>query len=176
MFYNNIDVNGAPDENSMIEELKQDKLKSELCIGVVFNTIYNNSLPKNFKYKLRVCSELPIELYDEQKNGYAADTLSEYWPFTPMQMCLDEVYIKLAQPIRRFTFNMSIQQMPYPPYAKFNTKLIDGSRSVFEDVFNNVLLIVLCIEISFPTNEKHIGVNVCMPINNYCVIYLNIID
>lgn len=54
---------------------------------------------------------------------------------------------------------MSIQRMPYPPYVK-----IDEADIVLREVISTFAVIAfvipLCIEVSYASKEKFIGVNV----------------
>lgn len=51
--------------------------------------------------------------------------------------------------------------MPYPPYIKVDKDAVI-TGDTFAELARLVFLIILCVEISFPANEKYIGINVCI--------------
>ncbi|XP_011705351.1 PREDICTED: uncharacterized protein LOC105460562, partial [Wasmannia auropunctata] len=65
---------------------------------------------------------------------------------------------------------MSIQQMPYPPYIQMD--VADTVLRIAIATFAVMAFIIpLCIEVSYSTKEKFIGVNVLMAMNGVKVVY-----
>lgn len=58
-----------------------------------------------------------------------------------------------------FFFQMTTQQMPYPPYIFIDTATQVAGQA-FAELARLAFLVVLCVEVTFPTNEKYIGINV----------------
>jgi len=57
------------------------------------------------------------------------------------------------------TFQMSIQRMPFPPYVKID--VIDTILREMISIFAVIIFIIpLCVEASYASKEKFIGVNV----------------
>lgn len=141
---------GYPDEKSMTEAIESEE------IGIIFETIIDNSLPKNFKYRLKSSSILPIyNLYnldsdDERKNLYN--------DWIPVQLCIDKAFINLStnNTEKNIKTSFSIQQMPYssPEHVKLYKKY-----TFYTLLIEIIIIIVASLEISFPANEKHAGID-----------------
>lgn len=143
-------------------------------VGIVFQNNFNDISLKNFKYKVIISEPLSTDLYGPGDNevNYRVknDLIARNRLITQVQWCLDEAYIKMVKPNSRFKVNMAIQQMPYPPYIKSNPDnaiLLSFVATLSAFVF----LIISSIEISFPANEKFIGINVSI-VQDDCDIYL----
>lgn len=167
-------VFGSADEATMLAEFARDESVEKeydiTPIGIVFETIVNNTLPTIFKYKLRTSSlRVPTQLYDPLENGDHANDIMANDQLLPVQLCLDRAFIKnitypsTADP---YTAKISIQQMPYPPYNQIGLVGFIGAQALAEFA-RLMLIIVTCVEITFPANEKNIGVNVSYSILNY---------
>ncbi|KAH0563706.1 hypothetical protein KQX54_004924 [Cotesia glomerata] len=159
------DVVGSKDEESLIAELQRDFLTSDVapqCVGVIFDSQENST---RLKYKLRVSSLMPSELFDSQENSDLANIQFLKAPLIQVQMCLDQAYIDYVVPNPKFNRSeLTIQQMPYPPYIKVDKDAVI-TGDTFAELARLVFLIILCIEISFPANEKYIGINILMSVN-----------
>ncbi|KAK0158992.1 hypothetical protein PV328_009925 [Microctonus aethiopoides] len=160
----------SKDENNMVKDFHRDKAKNQFmgdCIGIIFESIPNNkTLPKLFKYKLRSSVEAPAELYDPEVNGNIAkyDSFGRHTSTVQVPLCLDKSYIKQVKPNALYQTKISIQQMPYPPYLKVD-RVVSTSGTTFADLSRLAFLVVLCVEITFPANEKLIGINILMSVN-----------
>ncbi|KAH0563705.1 hypothetical protein KQX54_004911 [Cotesia glomerata] len=148
------DVVGSKDEESLIAELQRDFLTSDVapqCVGVIFDSQENST---RLKYKLRVSSLMPSELFDSQENSDLANIQFLKAPLIQVQMCLDQAYIDYVVPNPKFNRSeLTIQQMPYPPYIKVDKDAVI-TGDTFAELARLVFLIILCIEISFPANEN----------------------
>lgn len=51
--------------------------------------------------------------------------------------------------------------MPYPPFIYVNEQTLMGGQFISE-LARLAFLIIMCVEVKFPTNEKYIGINVSM--------------
>ncbi|KAF7992262.1 hypothetical protein HCN44_001587 [Aphidius gifuensis] len=162
-------VFGSPDEATMLAEIARDQSiekEDELItpIGIVFETIVNDSLPTIFKYKIRTSFEFRRGLYDPLENGDDADLVDDD-PMLPVQICLDKVFIeKMSKNKTAYDTTMFIQQMPYPPYNKIGLADYIGAQALAEFA-RLMLVIVTCVEMTFPANEKNIGINILMSVN-----------
>ncbi|XP_063977334.1 uncharacterized protein LOC135162614 [Diachasmimorpha longicaudata] len=165
-------VNGALTEETMIKDLTKDQVANKDhvdALGVVFETVVNNSIPNNFKYKIRMGSDLKRDLYDPEENGNLADHILMGSPIVPLQLCLDEAFINWVaststSKVKKYKPEISIQKMPYPPYTRVDRGTAIGGDT-FAEIIRFIFLIILCIEISFPANEKYIGINILMSVN-----------
>ncbi|XP_014296992.1 phospholipid-transporting ATPase ABCA1 [Microplitis demolitor] len=159
------DVIGSKDEDTLIAELQRDFSTSEYppeCVGIIFESSGNSTL---LKYKLRVSSLMPSELFDSEENSIQANFQFLKVPLVQVQMCLDQSYINLTVPEPKFHIpEITIQQMPYPPYIKVDKDAVI-TGDTFAELARLVFLIILCVEISFPANEKFIGINILMSVN-----------
>uniref|UniRef100_A0A0C9QB95 ABCA3_5 protein n=1 Tax=Fopius arisanus TaxID=64838 RepID=A0A0C9QB95_9HYME len=165
-------VDGAPDEDTMIKDLTKDQVLNKDhvdALGVVFETVVNDTIPNHFKYKIRMGSALRKELYDPEENGHLANYILMGSPIVPLQLCLDEAFINWvsstsSSKVQKYTPEISIQQMPYPPYTRVDKGTAIGGET-FAEIIRFIFLIILCVEISFPANEKYIGINILMSVN-----------
>ncbi|XP_015109411.1 ATP-binding cassette sub-family A member 2 isoform X2 [Diachasma alloeum] len=167
----NLNFSGAVDEETMVKNLTMDQVENfpVESLGIVFETIIDDSVATNFKYKFRTKGALQKDLYDPEENGNIANNFMWPPPVVPVQLCLDEAYInwvstKFSSEPRQFEPNISIQQMPYPPYTKVDRGTAIGGK-IFSEIIKFVFLIILCVEIAYPANEKHIGINILMFVN-----------
>lgn len=164
-------VTGAINEETMVKDLIKDQtgqnsLFPKPSLGIVFETIIDDSVPKHFKYKFRTPRTLTKDLYGPDENGQVANYLSG--SMIAVQMCIDEAYINWvaissSEPIKNQP-NISIQQMPYPPYTRIDKGTAIGGQ-IFGEVIKFIFLLMLCVEIGFPANEKFTGVNILMSVN-----------
>ncbi|KAK0162596.1 hypothetical protein PV327_006362 [Microctonus hyperodae] len=160
----------SQDENSMVKDFHRDKAKDKFmgdCIGIVFESIPNNkTLPKLFKYKLRSSIDAPSDIYDTEVNGDIAKygSFGHHVSTIQVPLCLDKSYIKQAKPNALYKTKISIQQMPYPSYIKVD-RVVSMSGTTFADLSRLAFLVILCVEITFPANEKLIGINILMSVN-----------
>ncbi|XP_015109409.1 retinal-specific ATP-binding cassette transporter [Diachasma alloeum] len=166
-----LNVSGAVDEETMVQQLTKDYAEdayiSSKSVGIVFETVVGDSMPRHFKYKIRTGNPLQGDLYDPRENGNMANEF-QYSSTLAIQLCLDEAYINWVSESssgpRRYTPKISIQQMPYPPYTKADKGLPIGGQ-FFSEIIKFIFLIILCIEIGYPSSEKYIGINVLMSVN-----------
>ena len=56
---------------------------------------------------------------------------------------------------------MSIQKMPYPSYIK-DGRVAKSTGLLISGLATFTFFVILCVEATFPTNEKYIGINVSM--------------
>ncbi|XP_011306970.1 retinal-specific ATP-binding cassette transporter, partial [Fopius arisanus] len=162
-------VNGTVDEDTMVKDLISDSSRSSYMtsIGIIFETLSGNSVPTNFKYKIRSRDPLRMDLYDSQENGMLADTFN-FSPIMALQLCVDEAYIdwvsESSSQFKKLQPKIFMQQMPYPPYTKMGADMSIGTQA-FSEIIKFIFLIILCIEMAYPANEKHIGINILMSVN-----------
>lgn len=112
--------------------------------GIVFENVDKNSsdIPKNFKYKIRSTSLgwntnkfFPDILVSGPMNG--GDNYI-YNGFLSIQMAIDKVYLKMANPSKKSNYEVVLQKFPYPSYVQ-------------DDIFKTVFQVVMpiCTMLSF---------------------------
>lgn len=152
---------GSDSEDTMLASITREQATNSQMtfLGVVFNNFEGVGLPKKIKYKVRTSSKLPDELYQKVENGHAASMTFYSVPFTPMQMCLDKAIIAKTSSASSINITMTTQEMPYPPYVRSSPGVsIDSTAFI-------AFLVILCVEATYPTNEKYIGINILMSVN-----------
>uniref|UniRef100_A0A6V7M8L4 ABC transporter domain-containing protein n=1 Tax=Bracon brevicornis TaxID=1563983 RepID=A0A6V7M8L4_9HYME len=155
-------VKGTVDEKQLIDELAEFKSDIHAVLGVVFNGNVT-SLGKNFNYKIRIDSELPETFYSPEEDGTFAGSL-EKTSILPLQLCLDEAYLKMVLKNDTKLPQINVEQMPYPAYTKID-KWMQIAGNVFLELIRFCFVIILYVEITFIAEEKHIGVNILMAVN-----------
>ncbi|TGZ53371.1 phospholipid-transporting ATPase ABCA3 [Temnothorax longispinosus] len=163
-------MEGFVNETEMINTYTRSQAQNPIVsvVAVVFEQ-YNEPA---IKYKIRHSWEIPNDLYQSVSHGERISSSPTVYfdmiPFTQVQICLDEVLIKQAAPDSNV--KMSIQRMPYPPYVKIDEADVMLRKGISQFVVL-VFVIPLCIEASYATKEKFIGVNVLMAMNGVKLAY-----
>ncbi|XP_043287897.1 phospholipid-transporting ATPase ABCA1-like [Venturia canescens] len=157
---------GTKSEESMLAEFSNVKSNYPFmeCLGVVFEAVDDSTMPKDFRYKLRTSTGLPKELFEEEENGDGAELYFAETALTRTQTCLDQALIKEAANLSSVPVEFSIQQMPYPPYVYVDKATILAGQA-FGELARFAFLVVLCVEVTYPSNEKYIGINILMSVN-----------
>ncbi|XP_011879850.1 PREDICTED: retinal-specific ATP-binding cassette transporter-like [Vollenhovia emeryi] len=163
-------MEGFTNETEMVDHYTLSQAKDPILsvVAVVFEQ-YNEPA---VKYKIRHSWKIPNNLYQSAVQGeHLSSSPTMYYdmiPFMQVQSCVDKAFIKQAAPDSDVT--MSIQRMPYPPYVK-----IDEADVVLREVISSfgviAFLIPLCVEASYFSKEKFIGVNVLMAMNGVKLAY-----
>ncbi|XP_008203603.1 phospholipid-transporting ATPase ABCA1 isoform X2 [Nasonia vitripennis] len=146
-------------------------------IAVVFDEKYANISSKHLSYTLRTAYVLSNILYKIDTEGPSItldQALIEVIPFVQLQLCLDESFIKMKARKPSFESEVSIQQMPYPPYVQLNENDMI-TRILFCGFAVIAFLIPLCVEATYAADEKFIGINVLMAMNGVPT-YLNLLS
>ncbi|XP_076644769.1 phospholipid-transporting ATPase ABCA3 [Halictus rubicundus] len=159
-------VSGFSSEEDMIKQytLAEAQHRNIKVLGLVFEQ-YNTS---DIRYKIRHPMTIPNILFQNVFEQVSFDTYALYSfavQFVQLQLCVDESLINHAPPLHTMPdIKVSTQRMPYPPYVK-----IDESDTILRLVICMfaviAFLIPLCVETSYASKEKHIGVNVLMAMN-----------
>ncbi|XP_012538072.1 phospholipid-transporting ATPase ABCA1 [Monomorium pharaonis] len=161
---------GFANETEMVDAYTIYQAKNPIVstVAVVFEQ-YNKPA---IKYKIRHSWKIPNNLYqtvaDGERMSSSPSIYFEIIPFTQVQICLDETLIKQAVPDS--DIKMSIQRMPYPPYVKID----DADVFLREGICTFAVIafvIPLCIEASYASKEKFIGVTVLMTMNGVKLAY-----
>ena len=160
--------------------------------GIVFENVENSRLTNNFKYNVRHSRRLPTDLYESEENGNSAHAFRftpliniqmcldrGYTRQVLIDKKISLVHLEKVNVrgrvlrlfrsscnMTRYTkiflrLQMSIQQMPYPPYIEVDTAT-KVAGAAFGELARFAFLVILCVEVTFPTNEKYIGINVSM--------------
>ncbi|XP_058807246.1 phospholipid-transporting ATPase ABCA1-like isoform X2 [Phymastichus coffea] len=147
-------------------------------VAVVFNEDYVNVSTKHLEYTIRSSYVLPNILYKTDNQGPTSISIDQAFmdviPFVQFQICLDEAFIKMKAPNPSFKPQISIQQMPYPPHVRLDESDI-FTRILFCGFAVIAFLIPLCVEATYPAEEKFIGINVLMSMNGVPT-YLNLLS
>nr|XP_033321242.1 retinal-specific phospholipid-transporting ATPase ABCA4-like isoform X1 [Megalopta genalis] len=158
-------ISGFPSEEEMIKKYTIAEAESEniKVLGLVFEQ-YNTS---DIRYKIRHAIDIPSILFEHvlSQSSYSTHTLYMIAAeFVQLQVCADESLIQHTAPDIKPDIKISAQRMPYPPYIK-----IDEADVILRLVICMFAVIAfltpLCVETSYATKEKHIGVNVLMAMN-----------
>lgn len=150
-------ITGCSDEKTMLAEFAADDERKNHwnVMGIVFDI--NDKI---FKYKLRPpYLSMSDNLYDPMENSneaqFYASSQSIY-----VQVCLDKAHINMISKDKNaYDTSLSIQQMPYPPYNQVDL-ITNYINKAFGIVIAIIFLIVTLVEVTFPANEKIIGINV----------------
>ncbi|XP_014231053.1 ATP-binding cassette sub-family A member 3-like isoform X1 [Trichogramma pretiosum] len=172
-------ITGFNSEEEMLQKyaLYQTQSPSNDVVAIVFNKDHVNVTTKRLDYAIRTFYSIPNILYkieDENFSNSVKQIFNDIIPFTQIQLCLDEAFIKMKAPNPPFKTQISLEQMPYPPYIKIDeADLI--TRIMFCGFAVIAFLIPLCIESTFAAEEKFIGINVLMAMNGVPT-YLNLLS
>ncbi|XP_076622006.1 phospholipid-transporting ATPase ABCA3 [Colletes latitarsis] len=155
-------VNGFVSEDSMIKAytVLQAESPTAMVLGLVFEQYDTNDI----RYKIRHAFKIPSMLFQNALDLSSYIIYMNAIPFVQLQTCVDESLINRTAPHSTLDTKVSIQRMPYPPYTK-----VDESDTILRltmCMFAVIAFIIpLCIETSYATKEKYIGINVLMAMN-----------
>ncbi|XP_011704820.1 PREDICTED: uncharacterized protein LOC105460071, partial [Wasmannia auropunctata] len=148
---------GFTNETEMINAYTRAQAQARfITVAVIFEQYNKHTL----KYKLRHSQEIPNNLYQSaleiDRMSMSPTIYFKNIPLAQVQICVDEAFIKGTA--ANSNVKMSIQQMPYPPYIKMDVA-DTVMRTVISAFVVMAFIIPLCIEVSYSTKEKFIGVN-----------------
>ncbi|XP_012272935.1 ATP-binding cassette sub-family A member 1 [Orussus abietinus] len=158
---------GFDSESDLLNANAKQSLEDRLSniLAVYFEDIpHSNNTLKKLKYTIRTSSRESKELfYNYVDDYYLASMAFIDQPFAQTQICIDESFMNsVSQPSRKT--EISIQQMPYPPYDK-----IDRGDAILRTTVCTIATIAfLCfftLEPYFVGAEKSTGINVLMAMN-----------
>ncbi|XP_053973007.1 retinal-specific phospholipid-transporting ATPase ABCA4-like isoform X1 [Hylaeus volcanicus] len=158
-------VSGFSTEDDMIKAytVLQAKTPTVIVLGLVFEK-YNTT---DIRYRIRHAFQIPEMLFQTIFDQGSFNSYNIYLnaiPFVQLQVCTDEAFINRTAVHSMLDTQLSIQRMPYPPYVKIDDA--DTMLRVGICMFAVIaFLIPLCLETSYATKEKYIGVHVLMAMN-----------
>ncbi|XP_011251490.2 retinal-specific ATP-binding cassette transporter [Camponotus floridanus] len=165
-------VKDFSNETEMINAYTISEAESKIPLSVVAIVFeqYNKSTTK---YKIRHSWKIPNDLYQTILGEHMSASPTMYFDMNPIvqvQMCVDEAIINQAATNSMSNIKMSIQRMPYPPHIK-----IDPADIMLREIICTfavmVFVIPLCVEATYASKEKFIGVNVLMAMNGVKLSY-----
>ncbi|XP_011644080.1 retinal-specific ATP-binding cassette transporter-like [Pogonomyrmex barbatus] len=159
-------VIGFANETEMVNTYTLAQAKDPIIsvVAVVFEQ-YNKP---TIKYKIRHSWKIPYALYQNILHGeHISSSPTIYFdmiPFAQVQICVDGALINQTVPGSMSNIKMSLQRMPYPPYVKIDDLDIALREAI--SLFAVIIFVIpLCVEVSYASKEKFIGVNVLMAMN-----------
>ncbi|XP_008205027.1 phospholipid-transporting ATPase ABCA1 [Nasonia vitripennis] len=141
------------------EKMLNEKDRWNRPIAVIFKNQSIDLTSTHLDYKIRMYDSLPNFKYtsfgrrhiDPFKSGFAG-----------LQLCLDETFMKMKE--NSLKMDIVAQELPVPPH--FQPSEVDEiMNTVFSAFAVMAFMIPLCIETSFASDEKFLGINVLMAMN-----------